>query len=85
MATSRTQIIFDVTPEISRLIDQRAKQEGISKSEYLRGCVFLEFATSGDLEAGKFLAKKVGTRIKEIVRYRLESLDVEAVAQKLQA
>lgn len=79
-----TMASVELGAELLRMIEARAKQEGISRSEYIRECIYLELLFSGDLEAMKFLVKKVGARSKAALVDKLVHLDVKAQVSALQ-
>ena len=81
-----TMISFELTKEEFRLIEQRAKQQGISRSQYVREAIYLEFLFSGDLEAMKYMAKRVSARVKDVIAAKVKGVDIaEQVAQMLPA
>ena len=70
----RHMIGFEVSPEEEKMIDQRAQQEGVNRSQYLRGCFYFDLFMSGDLEAYKFLGKEAGTIMRETLAGRMAEL-----------
>jgi hypothetical protein len=86
METKRNILTFDVSNQVAKLINQRAAQEGITRSDYLREAVYLEFLLSGDLEATSFVGKRVGARIRDVITAKLRPSNVkEQVAQLIAA
>jgi len=77
MAVQRSMLAFAPGKELQRMIDQRAKQQGITVSEYLREAVLLELCFSGDLEATKFVVKRVGKRMKDLLVDKIQQVDME--------
>ena len=74
----RSQLLHvDLGKELARLVDQRAKQQGISRSEYIREAIILELFFSGDLEAMKFVAKRVGNRVKAVMAEKIAGVDLQ--------
>jgi len=76
-------ITFDCPPDLRKMIDQRAKQEGINRSVYIREAILLEMAFSGDLEATKFVARKVGKRVKDAMIDKLGRIDFKSTVEHL--
>ena len=83
MPVQQCRITFDPGRDLEKMIQQRAKQEGITVSEYLRECVLLEMVLSGDLEATKFVAKRVGKRIKDVLIEKMAGADVQQQVEAL--
>ncbi len=52
-------VTFEATDEEKRVIEKMAKKEGVTISQYVRGCVFFDMLLSGDLEALKFISRIV--------------------------
>lgn len=77
------RITFDAGKDLMRMIEQRATQEGITISEYLRECVLFEMVFSGDLEATKFVAKRVGKRVKDALVDKVAGVDVKERVESL--
>jgi hypothetical protein len=77
------RITFDSGKELGRMIQQRAKQEGIGVSEYLREAVLFEMVFSGDVEATKFVAKRFGKRLKDSLIDRLAGVDIKSQIEAL--
>ena len=76
MATDkRLMLSFEVTKEEMKAIEQRAKQEGVNRSQYVKEAIFLEFMLSGDVEAYTFLAKHAGVVMKETLAGKLRDLE----------
>jgi hypothetical protein len=77
MATGRSELMqFKVTPEERRIIENRAKKEGTSTSNYIRGCVLLEMVLDGDFEAMKIVGAEVGRKVWQGLRKRADQLEV---------
>lgn len=78
-------ISLEVGDELLRLIEQRAKQEGINRSEYVREAIILEMLFSGDLSAMQYVMKRVGKRAKSALVDKLAGVDfkerIEALAE----
>lgn len=83
MAAQPSKISFDAGKDLERMIQQRAKQEGISVSEYIREAIILEMVFSGDLEATKFVIQRVGKRVKSALIDRLAGVDVQERVEAL--
>jgi len=72
MADRRTFITFEAGKELHRMIEQRAKQEGVSISEYVREASFFEMLFSGDEQAVKYIQKKIGKRLRGVLLDKLK-------------
>lgn len=68
-------ISFEVSKEEEALIEQRAHQEGVNRSQYLRECFIFEFFMSGDLECYKFLGRRAGAAVKAVLSDKLKEFD----------
>jgi len=77
MAKQEFRFTFDSGKELGKLIDQRAAQEGISVSEYIREAIILKMVLSGDLEAMKYVATRVGKRVKEALLEKVAGGDLK--------
>lgn len=76
MAKDKRHLIsFEVSAEEEKLLDQRARQEGVNRSQYLRECFILEFFMSGDLECYKYLGRKAGAGVKEVLADKVKHFD----------
>jgi len=82
MAKQESRFTFDTGKDLAKMIDQRAAQEGITVSEYVREAIILELWFSGDLEAMKFVASRVGKRIKSALIEKVAGVDLK---QRLEA
>lgn len=67
-------ISFEVSAEEEKMLDQRAKQEGVSRSQYIREAVYMELFLSGDLEAYKFLGREAGLIMREVLATKAREL-----------
>lgn len=76
MAAQSQPVSFDLGKDLLKMVDQRAKQQGINRSEYVREAIYLEFFLSGDLEATKFVLKRVGARVKNVIAEKLRDSEV---------
>jgi len=83
MASVRDVVHVDLGKELTAMVDQRAKQEGITRSEYIREAVILELVFSGDVSALGFVAKKVGKRMKTAILDRLGHADLSELGSML--
>jgi hypothetical protein len=70
----RHLVAFELTAEEVKMLDQRAKQQGDSRSQYLRGCFYFELFMSGDIEAYKFLGRQAGTIMRETLAGKMKEL-----------
>lgn len=70
----RTMISFDVSEAEVQLIEQRARQEGVNRSQYIKSAIFLEFLMSGDLECYKFLGRRTFDAVSEVYADRIAEL-----------
>jgi hypothetical protein len=77
MVKQPSRFTFDTAKDLAEMIDQRATQEGISVSEYIREAIILELWFSGDLEAMKFVAGRVGKRVKAALLDKLAGVDLK--------
>lgn len=76
MAKAKRHLVaFEVSKEEEALLDQRAKQEGVNRSQYLRECFILEFFMSGDLECYKYLGRKAGAAVKGVLADKVKHFD----------
>lgn len=77
MTGGRTELMqFKVTPEEKRIIEKRAKKEGATTSNYIRGCVLMEMVLDGDFEAMKVVGTEVGRKVWQGLRKRADQLEV---------
>ena len=74
---------FDTDAELGKMIEQRAKQEGITVSEYIPEAIILELFFSGDLDAASFVLKRVSKRIKGAMVDKLASIDLRERVEAL--
>lgn len=70
----RTMISFDLSDEELRLIEQRARQEGVNRSQYIKSAIFMEFLMSGDLECYRFLGRRTVDAVTEVYADRIAEL-----------
>lgn len=84
MAKQEARFTFDTSKELGKMIEQRATQEGISVSEYVREAILLELWFSGDLEAMKFLAGRVGKRVKDVLLDKVARVDIKERVEALE-
>ena len=76
MGGSRSELMqFKVTPEERRIIEKRAKKEGTSTSNYIRGCVLMEMVLDGDFQAMKIVGAEVGRKVWQGLRKRADELE----------
>lgn len=80
-----SRINFVAGKELQRMVEQRAKQEGITVSEYIREAIILEMFFSGDLEAMGYVVKRVGKRVKAAMVDRLAGVDIKERVETLMA
>jgi len=72
-------ITFEATEEEKKVIERVAKKEGMTISEYVRACVFLDLFVSGDLEALKILSRRFRDRgAKFLERFRRSGVKILA-------
>jgi hypothetical protein len=83
MAVQASKISFDAGKDLERMIQQRAKQEGITVSEYIREAIILEMFFSGDVEAMKFVVQRVGKRVKDSLVEKLRHADIPTQVEQL--
>lgn len=82
---ARAVLSFDAGTGLEKMIEQRAKQEGISVSEYIREAIVLEMFFSGDVEAMSYVLKRVGKRVKAALVDRLAGVDLKEKVEALTA
>lgn len=76
MTSNRSELMqFKVTPEEKRIIERRAKKEGVTASNYIRGCVLMEMVLDGDFEAMKVVGAEVGRKVWQGLRKRADQLE----------
>jgi hypothetical protein len=80
---ARCNINVDVGVDLHEMITKRAKQEGITLSEYIREAVILEMFFSGDVEAMKFVVQRVGKRVKTALVDKIAGMDLQANVEAL--
>jgi hypothetical protein len=85
MAKQEARFTFDTAKDFGQMIDQRAKQEGITISEYIREAIVLEMFFSGDVQAMSFVMKRVGKRVKAALVDRLAGVDLKEKVEALTA
>jgi hypothetical protein len=85
MAKQENRVCFVAGKDLEKMINQRAKQEGITVSEYLRESIYLEMIFSGDVEAAGFVFKRVGKRIKDSLVDRIGGTDIRSKVDALTA
>lgn len=84
MAVARPMVSFEAMNGLDQMISRRAEQEGISVSDYVREAIILELWFSGDIEAMKFVAKRVGKRAKEMLLDKVAKLDIKERVEALE-
>ena len=76
MGGQRSELMqFKVTPEERKIIEKRAKKEGTSTSNYIRGCVLMEMVLDGDFQAMKIVGAEVGRKVWQGLRKRADELE----------
>ena len=83
MAAQTGKLSFDLPKDLQKMVEQRAKQEGITVSEYIRESIMLEMFFSGDLEATKFIVQRVGKRVKAALIDRFAGVDLKEKVELL--
>lgn len=82
MGTGRTELMqFKVTAEEKKIIEKRAKKEGTTTSNYIRGCVLMEMVLDGDFEAMKVVGAEVGRKVWQGIRRRADQLEALGAAE----
>jgi hypothetical protein len=71
----RHMISFEVSKEEEALIEQRADQQGVGRSQYIREALIMEWFLSGDLEAYKYLGRRASVIIKEGLGEKFRELE----------
>lgn len=61
-------ITFEATEDEKRVIEKLAKKEGITVSEYVRGCVLIDLLFSGDMAGFRVFAKRFKEKAMERLR-----------------
>lgn len=65
----RTQMLqFRVTDEEKTLIEKCAKKEGMTVAEYIRVCMIMEMAMTGEAEAIKIIGRSIRDKAKEALK-----------------
>jgi len=85
MAKQEARFTFEATNGLDRMIEQRAKQEGVTVSEYIREAIVLEMFFSGDVEAMTYVVKRVGKRMKAALVDRIAGVDLKERVEALTA
>ena len=76
MNAARTELMqFKVTIDEKRIIEKRAKKEGTTTSNYIRGCVLMEMVLDGDFEAMKVVGAEVGRKVWQGMMKRADQLE----------
>ena len=57
-----------LTPYDKQLIDRASKKEGVSISQYVMGCIYMDMLTSGDAEMMKRAITRIGGGMKKMMR-----------------
>ena len=70
-------ISFRLKPEEQRLVERRAKNEGITVSAYIRRAVLFDMVMEGDWDAFKHLASEVRTEVLKRMTRRFGFLSAE--------
>ena len=75
MGPSRTELMqFKVTPEERKLIEQCAKKQGYSVSEYVRAAVIMDMILEGNVGAMKIAVDTIGRKAVQVLRKRADHL-----------
>lgn len=75
MGTSRTELMqFKVTPEERKLIEDCAKKQGATVSEYVRSSVIMEMVLDGEVKAMKIVVDTIGRKAVQALRKRADRL-----------
>ena len=75
MGTSRTELMqFKVTPEERRLIEQVARKQGSTVSEYVRAAVIMDMILDGNVGAMKIAVDAIGRKAVQVLRKRADRL-----------
>lgn len=73
MAKSKRHFIsFEVTAAEEQILEQRAKHQGVNRSQYLRGCLYFDFFMSGDSDVYRFLGSVVRAEMKEAIASKVQ-------------
>jgi hypothetical protein len=52
-------VTFEATDEEKKVFEKMAKKEGVSMSDYVRGCVYFDLMFSGDLDAMRLMSRRI--------------------------
>ena len=75
MGPSRTELMqFKVTPDERKLIEQSAKKQGLSVSEYVRAAVIMDMILEGNVGAMKIAVDTIGRKAVQVLRKRADRL-----------
>ena len=75
MSPSRTELLqFKVSPEERKLIEDCAKKQGASVSEYVRSCVIMEMVLDGEVKAMRIVVDSIGRKAVQALRKRADRL-----------
>jgi hypothetical protein len=75
MGPSRTELMqFKVTPEERKLIEDFAKKQGSTVSEYVRSAVIMDMVLEGNVGAMKIVVNTVGRKAVQALRKRADRL-----------
>jgi hypothetical protein len=75
MGPSRTELMqFKVTPDERKLIENVAKKQGCTVSEYVRGAVIMDMILDGEVGAMKIAVDSIGRKAVQALRKRVDRL-----------
>lgn len=75
MGPSRTELMqFKVTPKERELIDNCAKKQGLTVSEYVRAAVLMDMILEGNVGAMKIAVDTIGRKAVQLLRKRADRL-----------
>jgi hypothetical protein len=75
MGPSRTELMqFKVTPDERKLIEQCAKKQSLSVSEYVRAAVIMDMILEGNVGAMKIAVDTIGRKAVQLLRKRADRL-----------
>ncbi len=75
MGPARSELMqFKVTPEERKLIEDCAKRQHATVSEYVRSCVIMEMVLDGEVKAMKIVVDSIGRKAVQALRKRADRL-----------
>jgi hypothetical protein len=70
MAVNIERVSVSLDPAVVRLLQKRAKAEGVTVSRYVQTAIIMDAMMSGEVDA----VRLIGARLREVVRERVAPL-----------